>query len=102
MSAPPLRLLYTPEALTVLEDLKTSRHFSTKRSKIAKALRLLQDVGPSHPGLETHKYKSVPGPNGEALWESYVENRTPGAWRIWWVYGPAPDSLTIITVGPHP
>lgn len=67
-----------------------------------KALRLLRDVGPSHPGLESHKYHSLRGPNGEDVWESYVENHTPSAWRIWWVYGPDADTLTITTVGPHP
>ena len=33
-------------------------------------------------------------------WE--VENRTPGAWRLWWCYGPEADTITLVTVGPHP
>lgn len=40
--------------------------------------------------------------DGEEVWESYVENKTPGAWRLWWVYGPGADTLTIVIVGPHP
>lgn len=64
--------------------------------------RLLRDIGPGHPGLNSHKYHSLTGPRGEEVWESYVENNTPGAWRLWWVYGPGADTLTIVTVGPHP
>ncbi len=55
-----------------------------------------------HTGLHSHKYHSITGPNGEDVWESYVENRTPGAWRIWWIYGPDADTLTVVTIGPHP
>lgn len=101
MSAPPFTLLYTDEAQAVMDDL-LARPRDVKTKKVKKALRLLRDVGPSHPGLESHKYHSLRGPNGEDVWESYVENHTPSAWRIWWVYGPDADTLTITTVGPHP
>lgn len=101
MSAPPFGLLYTHEALAVLRDLDRPQH-KTKHKKVVKTLRLLRDNGPAHPGLNPHRYRSITGPNGEEVWESYVENRTPGAWRIWWTYGPEPDTLTVITIGPHP
>ncbi len=74
--------------------------YVTKLKKATKALRLLRDAGPSHPGLNSHKYQSLSGPNGEDVWESYVENKTPTAWRFRWLYGPVPDTLTIITLGP--
>lgn len=101
MSAPPFQVLFTREAEAVLDAMDKPAH-RAKNAKIRKALRLLRDVGPSHPGLNSHKYHSLSGPNGEDVWESYVENRTPGAWRIWWVYGPSADTITIVTVGPHP
>lgn len=101
MSAPPFELPFTREAQTVLEALDKPA-YRTKNIKIRQALRLLRDVGPSHPGLHSHKYHSLTGPNGEDVWESYGENRTPGAWRIWWVYGAGPDTITIVTIGPHP
>jgi len=28
------------------------------------------------------------GPDGEELWESYVENNTAAALRVFWYYGP--------------
>ncbi len=100
MSAPPFELVFTREAQAVLEAMAKPA-YRTKNAKARKALRLLRDVGPSHPGLNSHKYHSLTGPNGEDVWESYVENRTPGAWRIWWVYGTGPDTITIVTLGPH-
>jgi len=102
VSAPPFRLLYTREAEKILNDLRATKQHTTKLKKIKKALRLLQHAGPRHPGLHSHGYTSVPGPGGEQLWESYVENRTPSAWRIWWIYGPGDGQLTIVTIGPHP
>lgn len=64
MSAPPFELLFTREAQTVLEAMDKPA-YRTKNAKVRKALRLLRDVGPSHPGLNSHKYHSLTGPNGE-------------------------------------
>lgn len=100
MSAPPSHLLYTDEAKALLRDLAKTN--PAKNRKMLKTLRLLQDIGPAHPGLSSHKYHLRSGAGGQDLWESYVENGTPGAWRIWWLYGPEADSITIVTLGPHP
>ncbi|GLZ38379.1 hypothetical protein Acsp05_20030 [Actinokineospora sp. NBRC 105648] len=102
MSAPPFELVYAAEAAKVLNDLRAKQQYASKLKKVRKALRLLEQVGPRHPGLHSHNYQSVPGPGGAPLWESYVENKTPSAWRIWWIYGPRDGQLTIVTVGPHP
>jgi hypothetical protein len=74
---------------------------AVKLKKVTKKLRLLRDVGPGHPGLKSHRYQSLTGPVGEEVWESCGENKAPGAWRLWWVYGPGADTLMIVTVGPH-
>jgi hypothetical protein len=102
VSAPPFVLLYTREAEKVLEELRSARQYAVKLKKIRKTLRLLEQIGPRHPGLHSHDYQSVPGPGGATPWESYVENKTSSAWRIWWIYGPQPDQITIVTIGPHP
>ncbi len=101
MAAPPFTLQFTREAESVLQDLRSRKQYAAKFAKVKKALRLLAD-NPKHPGLRSHAYKSVPGPGGATLWDSYVENNTPGAWRIFWCYGPDTDSITVVTVGPHP
>jgi hypothetical protein len=101
VSAPPFRLRTTPEAKAILKDLERPA-YAEKLKKVKKTLRLLRDIGPAHPGLHSHKYTSMTGPHGEDVWESYIENRTPGAWRLFWVYGPGADEITIVTLGPHP
>jgi hypothetical protein len=102
VSAPPFKLLYTGEAERVLNDLRAEQQYQTKLKKVRKAFRLLEEAGPRHPGLHSHDYQSIPGPSGATLWESYVENKTPSAWRIWWTYGPDDGQITIVTIGPHP
>lgn len=102
MSGPPFTLLYVPEARAVIEDMKRGRRHAEKLKKVRTALRLLGTEGPRYPGLHSHQYESIPGPGGVALWESYVENRTPSAWRVWWIYRPGPDEITVVTLGPHP
>ena len=39
---------------------------------------------------------------GERVWQSYLENKTSGAMRMYWVYGPDQKSITIIGLEPHP
>lgn len=95
-------IAFSPEAEVIMDQLAADRSAKVKDQKVRKTLRLLRDAGPSYPGLNSHKYQSMTGPGGEDVWESYVENRTPGAWRIWWIYGPGLDEITIVTVGPHP
>lgn len=94
------RLVFTSEANDVLRDLE-SPQCATKLKKVRKTLGLIQQ-DPSYPGLRLHKYRSFHGRNGEDVWDSYVENNTPGAWRDFWHYGPAEDHITIVTIGPHP
>lgn len=102
MSAPPFRLIYSPQAASVLEDLRAKAQYARKLKKVRKALAFLKTYGPSYPGLQTHPMESIPGPNGKTLYQSYVENRTPSAWRIWWIYGPDEDQISVVAIGPHP
>ena len=57
---------------------------------------------PRHPGLETHEIAPLSRRYGMKVWQSYLENRTPGAGRIYWVYGPERREITIIGLEPHP
>ena len=94
-------LRITKEAQRVLDDLAGSKQYEKKLRKVRKTLGLIQR-DPRYPGLNSHKYSSLSGANDEDVWESYVENRTPGAWRIFWHHGPGDNQITIITIGPHP
>ena len=72
-----------------------------KYKKVVKTLGLME-VNLRHPGLKTHKYESLQGPNGEEVFEAYVENRTPGAYRVFWIYGPESAQIMIVAITLHP
>ena len=55
-----------------------------------------------HPSLKTHKYSEISGHKGEEIFESYAQNNTPGAYRIFWFYGPNKKEITILSIEPHP
>lgn len=112
-------LRWTPRATSAFADLETqaksalaSRKESgkTKSSKqeglfkqVAKALdRLRQD--PKHPGLNTHVFSSMVNPidKDKPVFTSYAQNNTPGAYRIFWCYGPLRNEITLIAITPHP
>lgn len=94
-------LRFSTEAAEILDDICSRPATSVKCKKVRKALGLLE-TDPRHRGLNSHQYQSLAGPGGEPVWESYVENQTPGAWRIWWWYGPKQGQITVLTIGPHP
>jgi hypothetical protein len=60
-------------------------------------------VNPRHPGLNTHKFSGLTGPNGEDIFEAYAENNTPGALRIFFCYPQgAPGTITVVAIVRHP
>ena len=71
--------------------------------QVVKCVELLQ-VNPRHPGLKTHEYNSIENPYDPdtKVFEAYVQNRTPGAYHIFWCYGPEKGEITIIAIAPHP
>jgi hypothetical protein len=95
------KLVFTPEAQAVMRDLESKAQYVKKLKKVRKTLGLLQ-LDPRYPSLNSHKYQSLKGANGEDVWDSYVENNTPSAWRLFWHYGPPEDTITILYIGPHP
>ena len=71
--------------------------------QVAKTISLLQK-NPRHPGLNTHPYDSIENPYGknDKVFEAYAQNNTPGAYRVFWCYGPGVKELTILAITPHP
>jgi hypothetical protein len=71
--------------------------------QVHKTLSLLQS-NPKHPGLQTHEYASIENPydNKQKVFEAYAQNNTPGAYRVFWCYGPGKKEITIIAITPHP
>lgn len=76
--------------------------------QVHKALSYLE-IDPHHPSLNTHEFTSLAGANGEEMFEAYAQNNTPGAYRIFWHYGPDETKgkkrtpvITIVAITPHP
>lgn len=69
--------------------------------RIGKALYLLSE-DPRYPGLNSHEISSLTARYGRKVWESYLENRTPAAGRIFWTYGPEQGEITVVAIEPHP
>ena len=97
-----------PEMDQFWEDLseKISSGTATKDEnrlyqKLGKTLLQIA-TNPRHPGLETHDIEALTKRYGMKVWQSYLENHTPGAGRIFWVYGPDQGDITIIGLDPHP
>ena len=69
--------------------------------KWGKALKLLS-ADPFYPSLQTHEIEPLSRRYGMKVWQSYLENKTSGAMRMYWVYGPDQKDITIIGLEPHP
>ena len=93
------KLLFTEQAHAELKDL-TAPNLEKQNKAVRKALGYLE-TNIRHPSLKTHKYKSLRGPKGEDVFEAYAENSTFKAYRIFWLYGPDRQALTIISILPH-
>jgi hypothetical protein len=94
-------IIFTKRAdqdLTALEE-------DPSHAKILKAVLktlALMEHNLRHPSLNTHEFKSLKGPGGQKVFEAYAQQKTPGAYRIFWYYGPQDDQITIVTIVPHP
>lgn len=69
--------------------------------KLAKAVKHLA-ANPYHPGLQSHEITDLTTRYGRKVFQSYLENNTPAAGRLFWVYGPARQQLTVVGLEPHP
>ena len=69
--------------------------------KLLKAFKLLAN-DPKYPGLNSHDIDDLSVRYGKKVWESYLENNTPAAGRIFWSYRPSRSEITIIAIEQHP
>lgn len=101
-------LRFTHEAKTALSGIEAHPAQQGLLKQVRKTLGLLQ-TNPGHPSLKTHEYSSLRGANGKRVWEAYAQNNTPGAYRVFFHYGPDETKegvqvavLTIVAITPHP
>src|SRR6478672_8587388 len=77
-------LRFSIEAIRALEELEAK---AGALKQVRKTLGLLE-TNLRHPSLQTHRFHSLHGPEGEEVFEAYAQNRTPGAYRVFFYYGP--------------
>lgn len=96
-------LNFTEEASYALKKLEDSPARAGLLKQVRKSLGYLQ-TNPRHPSLNTHPYSSIDHPfdPSQKVFEAYAQNQTPGAYRIFWCYGPLKNEITIIAITPHP
>jgi hypothetical protein len=97
----PFTLKYTKAAEHHLLSLKNDPSKQRIFKDVVKALRLM-GADLRHPSLNTHEYHSLEGPNGEKIFEAYAQQKTSGAYRIFWYYGPGKNVVSILAILPHP
>lgn len=69
--------------------------------KLIKTLGYLAE-NPRHNSLASHEIDDLTRKYGRKIFQSYLENRTPAAGRIFWAYGPGRQDITVLAVEPHP
>lgn len=94
-------LRYTEDAKDTLLQLKNDPSKKRILKDVIKALRYME-TNLRHPSLNTHEYYNLKGPNGEKIFEAYAQQATPGAYRIFWYYGPGKNVLSIVAIIAHP
>ena len=102
------KIEFTPIADQQLSALEANPAKAAILKQVQKALGYLE-ANPRHPSLNTHEFTAFSGLNGEKVFEAYAQNNTPGAYRIFWHYGPDEVAgkkrvavITIVAITPHP
>lgn len=94
-------IILTGPSKIQLEELESDKTYHKRFKAVSKAMELLA-VNPRHPSLQTHEYHEFQTPFGGKVFEAYAENRTAGAYRVFWCYGPKSGQITILSITPHP
>ena len=97
-----------PEMEALWQDLSTrklqgklDKDEETAFKKLVKALVFLSQ-NPRHPGLASHEIDDLTRKYGIKIFQSYLENRTPAAGRLFWAYGPDKGDITVLAIESHP
>lgn len=70
-------------------------------NKLGKTFLLLSQ-NPQHNSLESHEIEDLTRKFGKKVFQSYLENKTPAAGRVFWAYGPKKNNITILAIQKHP
>lgn len=94
-------IIFSSKVREEMHEMKEDHAMEHHLKDVQKALDYLAH-DPKHPGLHTHKYSDMKGAHGEEVFEAYAENHSPGAYRIFWHYGPGRAVITVVDIIHHP
>ena len=102
-------LRFTPAADKQLEIIESGPARKGVLKQIRKILGNLETNLRSK-SLQTHKFESLTKRYGIEVFEAYAQQNTPGAYRVFWHYGPDEIDesgmqipvITIVAITPHP
>ncbi len=100
MTTKSFELSLTDEAEAQVRAIEADRSRQGLVKQLKKTLRHLA-ANPNHPGLQSHPIAQFDKVFGGKVFSSYVQNNTPQAHRILWIYGPKSKQITIVNVVPH-
>lgn len=94
------KLIFSDEASNTLKELGTDKSKKGLLRQVRKVLGYMES-NLKHNSLNTHKFHGMSCSLGD-VFETYAQNNTPGAYRIFWAYGPGKANIYIIDIIPHP
>jgi hypothetical protein len=103
------KLRFTPTADEQLTIIENNPALKGVLKQVRKTLGYLE-TNLQAKSLQTHEFESLTRRYGKKVFEAYVQQNTPGAYRTFWHYGPDEiDSngkrvpiITIVAITPHP
>lgn len=95
------KIRFTQEAEDQFLNLQQSKDKKIQYKAVGKALAYI-NVNLRNPSLNTHKFDEMESPFSGDVFESYAQNKTSGAYRIFWTYGPSKSEITVLAITPHP
>jgi len=103
------KLRFTPTADAQLKGLENDRSKKGILRQVKKTLGYLETNLRAN-SLQTHEFASLTRIIGQKVFEAYVQQNTPAAYRIFLYYGPEEIDkkgkripiITIIAITPHP
>jgi hypothetical protein len=103
------KLRFTPTADEQLAGIENAPALGNVLKEVRKTLGYLE-TNLRAKSLQTHEFESLTRRYGKKIFEAYVQQNTPGAYRVFWHYGPDETDkngkriavITIVAIIPHP
>lgn len=103
------KLRFTSTADDQLTKIENDQALAGVLKQIRKTLGYLETDLRSK-SIQTHEYYSLTKRYSQKVFEAYVQQKTPAAYRVFWYYGPDEKDkkgeripiITIIAITPHP